>query len=318
MIIVTGANGFIGRYLVQQLIDNGDDVLATGSSDKSKNYFKDKGIPYETIDVTKKEDFDKLPNSDAVVHLAALLRIDRDKHTALDYIKVNGYGTFNVLEYCYKVGAKIIYSQTHSDIDASKDIIISEKTERAFTSSHEISDNVYPFIVGKNMGMDLIMAYDNDGVIPAGIVFRLSNIRGYGSRDTRYNCVFHQLIQKAINGDPIEIWGDHKTVRDMIYVKDVVNAIIKAINSNTAHGLYTIGSGSGVTILDEAQAIINAFCTKKQSKIIFRPEIKEVRTKNTIFDISKAVQELKWKPQYTYEEAMIDYKKEMKKMGKGG
>jgi len=313
MIIVTGANGFIGRYLVRQLLDNGVDVLATGSSGKSKKYFKDNNIPFEMIDVTKKEDFDKLPDSDAVVHLAALLRIDRDKHTALDYIKVNGYGTFNVLEYCYKVGAKIIYSQTHSDIDASKDNIISEKTERAFTSSHETSDNVYPFIVGKNMGMDLVLAYDHDGVIPAGIVFRLSNIRGYGSRDTRYNCVFHQLIQKAIKGDSIEIWGAHKTIRDMIYVKDVVDAIIKAINSNTAHGLYTIGSGSGVTILDEAKAIIKAFCTKKQSKIIFKPEIKEIRTKNTTFDISKAEKELHWKPQYSYEEAMIDMKYEMDK-----
>ena len=299
MIIVTGAGGFVGKYLVDRLAHGGYKVLGLTKSD---------------LDIIEIGAFKNLPQSNvqAVIHLASLLRIDRDKHSPLDYIKVNGYGTFNVLEYCYKVGAKMIYTQTHSDIDASKDNIISEKTERSYISTHETADNVYPFIVGKNMGMDLVLAYDRDGAIPAGIVLRLSNIRGYGSRDTRYNCVFHQMIQKAINGEPIEIWGDHKTVRDMIYVKDVVSAVIKAIDCENAHGLYCIGSGIGVTIEDEAKAVINAFSSKNRvSKLIYRPEIEEVRTKNTIFDITRAIQELNWRPQYTYAEAMEDYKKEM-------
>jgi len=300
MIIVTGARGFVGKYLMDYLTHGGYEVLGLTKSD---------------LDITEIGAFKNLPRSDvqAVVHLAALLRIDRDKHSALDYIKVNGYGTFNVLEYCYKVGAKMIYTQTHSDIGASKDTIISEKTERAFISPHEEADNVYPFIVGKNMGMDLVLAYDRDGVIPAGMVFRMSNIRGYGSRDTKYNCVFHQMIQKAINSEPIEIWGEHKTVRDLIYIKDVIGAIVKSIKSDTAHGLYNIGAGVGLTILDEVQAIIRAFCTEKKSEIIFRPELKEVRNKNVIFDISKAEKELNWRPQYTYDEAMVDYKEEMLK-----
>jgi UDP-glucose 4-epimerase len=147
-----------------------------------------------------------------------------------------------------------------------------------------------------------------------GTVFRLANIRGYGSRDTYYNCVFHQFIQKALKSEPIEIWGEHKTVRDMIYVKDVVAVISIALRSNKAHGLYNIGSGKGLTIEDEAKAIIKVFSPPdKPSGLIYRPDIEEVRKISCIFDISKAKRDLGWEPKYSYEEALADYKKEMER-----
>ena len=143
---------------------------------------------------------------------------------------------------------------------------------------------------------------------------RFPGIRGYGSRDTHYNCVFHQFIQKAIRSEPIEIWGEHKTVRDLVYIKDVVAAIIGALKSKNAKGLYNIGSGKGMTIEEEAKAIIKAFSPPDNpSEIIYRPDIEEVRKRSYIFDISKAKRDFGYSPKYSYEEALIDYKKEMKR-----
>jgi len=170
-----------------------------------------------------------------------------------------------------------------------------------------------PYIISKIAGINFIEGYSRDYGIQ-GIFLRFPGIRGYGSRDTHYNCVFHQFIQKAIRSEPIEIWGEHKTVRDLVYIKDVVAAIIGALKSKNAKGLYNIGSGKGMTIEEEAKAIIKAFSPPDNpSEIIYRPDIEEVRKRSYIFDISKAKRDFGYSPKYSYEEALIDYKKEMKR-----
>lgn len=308
MIIVTGATGFIGRYLVEQLTKDNVDVLATGRDIKGQKYYENKGIPYISVDITNEKDFDKLPqkNVEAVVHLAALLSIDTSKWSAKDYIMVNALGTYYVLEYCRKTKVpKIIYAMTHSDVNRTNDIVITEETPRKFGGP-------LPYIVAKIAGMNFIEGYVQDNVIKQGIVFRFPGIRGYTSRDTYYDCVFHQFIQKAIKSEPIEIWGDHKTKRDLIYIQDVVYAICGALKSEKANGLYNIGSGVGLTIEDEAKAIINVFSpADKPSKLIYRTDIEEVRKKSQIFDISKAKRDFGWAPQFSYEEGLMEYKKEM-------
>ena len=313
MIIVTGATGFIGRYLVDQLVTDGVEVLATGRSERRKAYYKKVGVPFTQLDITKEKDFDNLPkeNVDAVVHLAALLSIDITKWTPKDYFMTNALGTYNVLEYCRENNVKkIIYATTHSDVNRSKDIVITEETSRQFGSTIG-PGNTLPFIISKIAGMNFIEVYTRDHIIQ-GISLRFTGIRGYGSNDTRYNTVFHRFIQKAMKSEPIEIWGGHKTVRDLVYIKDVVSGIIGALNSEKASGFYNIGSGKGLTIEDEAKAIIKVFSPPDNpSKLIYRPEIEEVRKRSYIFDISKAKRDFGYFPKDSYEEAIRDYKKEM-------
>jgi UDP-glucose 4-epimerase len=309
MIIVTGATGFIGRYLVDQLVEDGVEVVATGKSERGKAYYKKAGIPFVRLDITKEEDFDNLPreNVDAVVHLAALLSIDIEKWKPKDYLRINALGTYNVLEYCRKSGSKkIIYAMTHSDVNRAKEVVITENTPKEFGGA-------LPYIISKIAGINFIEGYSRDYGIQ-GIFLRFPGIRGYGSRDTHYNCVFHRFIQKAIRSEPIEIWGEHKTVRDLVYIKDVVAAIIGALKSEKANGLYNIGSGKGITIEDEARAIIKVFSPPDNpSKIIYQPDIEEVRKRSYIFDISKAKRDFDYSCKYSYEEALRDYKKEMEK-----
>lgn len=309
MIVVTGATGFIGSYLVNQLVRDNVEVLATGRSEKKEARYKKTGIPFMRLDITKKEEFDNLPkeNVDAVVHLAALLSIDIAKWTAKDYFLNNALGTYNVLEYCRKNNVKeIIYAMTHSDVNRTKDLVITEDTSREFGGA-------LPYIVSKIAGMNFIEGYARDYGIQ-GVMLRFPGIRGYGSRDTYYNCVFHQFIQKATRSEPIEIWGEHKTVRDLVYIKDVVAAIIGALKSRKANGLYNIGSGKGMTIEDEAKAIIKVFSPPDNpSKLIYRPDIEELRKRSYIFDISKAKRDFGYSPKYSYEDAMKDIKKEMKR-----
>lgn len=306
-ILITGGEGFIGRYLTRHLQENHNVVSL---SHKAVDICEplDRQIPYGF-------DFD------AVVHLAALLMIDG--HSPEDYFRVNALGTYNVLEFCRKREIpNFIYTMTHSDSNMIVCGGLRVSLENRFfpwfgTTNFQEGKNSIPFIASKIAAMEMVLAYDRIGAFQ-GTVLRLANIRGYGSRDEKYNCVFHQFVGKAIKGEPIEIWGNPpKTIRDMIYIKDVCSAIEKALNpppkSQRLPGrrVFNVGSGVGTTILEEAKAIIEAFGGK--SEIVFRPDIKEVREVDCIFNIDQTKQELGWKPRYSYFEAMKDYKKEMER-----
>jgi len=315
MIIVTGATGFLGTYLVDQLVREGIEVLVTGKSKIGEAYYKSRGIPFMQLDLTKEEDFDKLPEEgvDAVVHLAALLSIDI--WTPKDYFMVNTLGTRNVLEYCRKNDVpKIIYSMTHSDVNRADDVVITERTSRKFAGGRGFARS---YIISKIAAMHFVECYTHEYGIK-GITLRFPGIRGYGARFISFwhgkpqISAFYMFIQRAMRGEPIEIWGEHKTVRDLVYVKDAVGGIVSALRSENATGLYNIGTGVGLTIEDEVKAIINVFSPPdKPSKLIYRPEIEEVEKRSYIFDITKAKKELGYSPRYSYEDAMRDYKKEM-------
>lgn len=307
MIIVTGAGGFVGGYVVRELMRQGFEVIATGR--KAAPLLASGCSHRAYLDVTNRECFSYLPKEkvEAVVHCAALLMIDG--HSPKEYFRVNTVGTFNVMEYCREVGARLIYTMTHSDINDIGRVYVDETGPILYkTGSFEQGKNSLPFIASKVAAAEMIDSYTRNGSLQAAIL-RLANIRGVGSADTKYNCVFHQFVQKAIAGEDIEIWGAVKTIRDLIYVKDVASAVARVIQTPTAGGLYNIGSGVGLTIQEEAEAIITAFESK--SKLVYRPDIEEYRKVSCVFKVDKAKRELGWEPQYSYYEAMKDYRKEL-------
>jgi UDP-glucose 4-epimerase len=313
MIVVTGANGFVGRYLVDRLAHEEFEVLAVVHSSRSAQYYMQEHIPYIVADIQSLTNCMKLPkaNVNAVVHLAGLLSIDAEGWSAKDYMLVNTLGTRNVMEYCKAAKVpKIIFSQTHSDVNRAREVVITEQTPQQFGGTLN-EGSPLPYIISKIAAQNFVDAYAKE-LSMQGISFRLPGIRGFGSRDTHYNCVFHQFIQKAIAGEPIEIWGDHKTKRDFVYVKDVVNAIVLALASTRANGLYNIGSGIGLTIEDEARAIIKVFSPEdRPSKLVYRTDIEEVRKRSYIFDVSKAMHDFGYCPDFSYVEGLRDFKREM-------
>jgi UDP-glucose 4-epimerase len=295
-VLITGGKGFVGRHLKEMMEMTGWDIVAPSK---------------EELDILNPESFDKynLQDFDAVIHLAALLMIDG--YSPAQYFAYNAVGTFNVLEFCRKNRIpKIIYAMTHSDVNKADTIIVDEWTPQHF-GTNSFDKNSIPFISSKIAAADMIAAYHRQGEVQ-GIILRLSNIRGVGSRDEKYNCVFRSFIDKAIKGANIEIWGDPpKTFRDLIYIKDVCSAFIAAVKSKQAFGYYNIGSGKGLTIEEEARAIIKVFSSvMHQSEIVYRRDIEEVRKVSCVFDISRARKELNWMPIYSYEEGLQDYRKE--------
>src|SRR5208337_2088328 len=115
MIIITGATGFVGRYLVDHLVKSGEKVIAVGRTRKYDSFFHELGVPFLHMDVTRPEDFANLPTQSvkAFVHLAAIIPAAVREITPEIFLKVNTLGTLRALEHCRRNNVeKFLYTTT--------------------------------------------------------------------------------------------------------------------------------------------------------------------------------------------------------------
>lgn len=318
MIVVIGASGFIGTYLVDELVGGGREVFATGYNNINAEYYANRGIPFAQVDISRREDLGRLPkkNIEAVVLLSGQLPANMSGYDPHRYIDVNITGTLNVLEYCRANNIKkIVFTSSHSDVAGHWDSVqpIPENAARAitFTGDHAV------YVITKIAAVDLVEHYRQQYGIQ-GITFRLPAVYGHGPHTEVYvngkPAVpgFTVFLQKAMAGEPIEIWGDPKVGRDFVYVKDVVGAFLGAIDSDRAQGLYNIASGVITSLEDEVRGIIEVFSpSDRRSTIRYRPEKSIAAGYAYVYDISKTKRDLGYEVRYPFMEMLRDFKKEM-------
>ena len=227
-ILVFGASGDTGRYFVNYFLENYIDseyeVIALGTRDT--DYFKEIGVEYIKIDITNKVDFDLLPkNVYAVVDLAGLMPARMKGYDPYKYIDVNIVGNLNILEFCRENHVdRILFAQSFGDIKdwAEKEITLTANMPRnfSFTTDHTI------YVMSKNFAVDMIENYHQMYGLKR-FIFRLPTIYLYSPIDQYYvdgevrKIGYRILIDKAINGEPIEVWGDANREKDMVYVSIV-------------------------------------------------------------------------------------------------
>lgn len=315
MIIVTGATGFVGRYLIDHLAKAGEKVIAAGRSRKHDAFFKELGIPFVPLDVSNPDSFSALPAGPvkAFIHLAAVIPA-AVKDTRSDiFIRTNTLGTFYALEHCRRNGIrKFLYTTTLYEGIEHTDMPIQEAMGRkyALTGDHA------SYVISKIAAAEYLEHYAKEYGIQ-GIILRLTGLLGYGRQEGFWaDGVFHPsafevFYRQAKAGQPLEIWGAHKAQRDSLYVKDAVRAIHMAITSDRARGLYVIGSGVGRTNEEEALTFARVFGTVESPvPVIYRPE-KPEKPKSYYFDIRKAKQDFGWEPTYDYARTLTDYDAEV-------
>jgi len=318
MIIVIGGSGFIGSYLVDGLLAEGREVFATGNSNLNHEYYAAKGIRCAQVDITKQQDFERLPkeNIDAVILLAGLMPANDPGGAQQRYVDVNMTGTLNVLEYCrLNKAKKIIFASSHNDVAGlwgrNRPITEEDPCTIIYTGDHAV------YVVIKIAAVKLVEHYHQKHGI-TGISFRLANVYGYGPHTEIYVNGkpwvpgFTTFIRKAMAGDTIEIWGDRSKGRDFVYVQDVVGAFIKAIDSGTAHGLYNIASGVSTSLDEEVQSIIEVFSPPgHRSAIRYRPDMPEKPNYSYLYDINKARRDFNYEVRYPFMRMLQDIKQEM-------
>ena len=318
-IIVFGSAGNLGMYYIDYLQENLDlseyEIIAAGTREKYP--FKFYTGTYIQVDITNEKDFEKLPKENvyAIIDFAGVLPAYLEKDDPHKYIDVNVTGTLNILEYCRKVKAdRIIYTHTWAELNGylkeKKPLKPNVPRKPPYKGDHAI------YTITKCAAVDLIECYHHLYGLK-NYIFKLPNIYMYSPEIYYYvdgekkYISYRYMIQKAIKGEDIELWGDPDLGKDIVYVKDLCQMVFKAMLTNKVEtGQYNAGTGKKTTMREQIEGIIKVFSPKdKPSKII---ECREKRNcDDFVMDISNIKEDLEYEPKYDYISYLEDYKKEM-------
>lgn len=316
-ILVFGASGNTGRYFVNYFYENyrGNEYEVIAIGTRKTDYFDAIGIPYFQVDISKKEEFGILPRDVyAVIHLAGIMPARMQGYYPHKYIDVNITGTLNILEFCRDNRAdRILFAQSFGDIKdyGETELILKADMQRnfSFTSDHTI------YVLSKNFAVDMIEHFHQMYGLKR-FIFRLPTIYLYSPIDHYYvdgvikKIGYRLLIDKAIAGETIEVWGDASRRKDMVYVKDFCQMLYKACFVDRETGYYNVGTGVGTSLLDQIRGMIEVFGTEgNKSEILMRPDMPNAP--QYIMDITPAREELGYEPKYDYISMLKDFKVEM-------
>lgn len=318
-IIIFGATGNVGSYVLKYASEYFDkneyEVIASGR--RETNFFESMGIRYFSVDLSQKENFAKLPKEDvyAVIYLAAQIPSYMKGYQPEKYIQSNIMGAYNVLEYCRETHAdRILFSTTVFDVSlsAGPDKVLMPDTPLNF--SYKGDHAVY--VISKNTAIELIKHYHEEYGLKY-FIFRFPTIYNYSPYHYYHpNGVktlrpVYRMIDLAMKGDPIELWGDPNYSKDMVHVYDCAQMICKAVEVDRETGFYNVGTGIPVTLQQQIEAIIKVFSPKDHpSQIVYRPE--KPCGGGFLMNVDNAKKELGYEPKYGVVALFENYKEEMK------
>jgi NAD dependent epimerase/dehydratase len=313
-VLVTGAGGFIGSHLTEELVRAGAEVTAlvhyNSNSNLSNLKYLESGILASLNivfgDITDSFLMNQLSEGKEVVfHLAALIGIPYSYVAPAAYVSANINGTLNMLEAAKsnKVG-KLIVTSTSETYGTAIYAPIDEKHPMQGQSPYSAT----------KIGADKIAeSYFLSFGLPV-CIFRPFNT--FGPRQST-RAVIPTIISQVLSDSEEIRLGSLDPVRDMLFVKDTARGFMLAgLEEKSAGEVVSVGTGRGVTI-GELVDMIQKICGTNKSVIAYneriRPEKSEVM--KLICDYSKAKNILGWEPQYTLERGLteaIEFMKENK------
>ena len=303
-VLVTGANGFIGSHLVEELVAQGYFVRAlveynslnsAGWLDILNDEVKTK-IKVIAGDI---RDYDIVASSikgcHSVLHLAALVAIPYSYIAPASYIQTNVMGTLNVLNACRRYDVKhLICTSTSETYGSAKFVPISEK--------HPLSAQS-PYAASKIAADQLALSFFHSYELPVSI---LRPFNTYGPRQS-VRAVIPSAISQIASGKSEIRLGSLFPTRDFTFVKDTAEGFILAMNCKSVIGKVTnIGSNFEISIADTIKLIaglMDSSVNILQDKEKMRPKSSEVV--RLLADTTKAHNRFNWQPQYGGEEGFV-------------
>jgi len=315
-IFVTGGNGFIGTWLVKQLVEknaevhclvmetNKDNLFNKFSLDRKTHLIFGDMLDKELINLTLNKN-----NIEFIFHLAAQPLVQIAMKNPYETIKNNIFGTLNILE-CSRLNSNI------------KSIVIAS-SDKAYGSSNKLPydetfplKGEYPYDVSKSCTDLVSQAYAKTYNLPLGIT-RFSNV--YGGGDLNFDRIIPETIKHLLFDEEIIIRSDGKFLREFFYVKDAANAYLtlaeNVISQKLMGEAFNFGTDEKYMILDLVNKMVK-ISGKKNAKIKIL-NIAKAEIRDQFLSSKKAKDLLDWMPKYNIEEGLKEtfnwYKDHFKK-----
>jgi CDP-paratose 2-epimerase len=313
-ILITGGAGFIGSNLANFFCPNHDvtvfDSLARPGSEKNALWLKSKfksRIKIVKGEITDEKIVNKLVmEKEVIYHLAAQVAVTNSVTDPKTDFRVNLAGTFNVLEAARRNRHKpfIIYSSTnkvYGDIDSVRP----KKLHNTPVDESTPLDFYSPYACSKGGADCYVHDYFRIYQIPT-VVFRQSciyGVRQYGSEDQGWVAHF---IRLALKGKTINIYGDGRQMRDLLYIDDLVDLFERVTqNRNKVAGMiFNVGGGekNAVNLLEVIHKIENILKQKVKYKFV---DPRPGDQKFYVSDIKKVSRILNWRPKISVDNGLI-------------
>lgn len=296
-ILITGAAGFLGSHLCDRFVkDNfhviGMDNLITGRLKNISHLFQLENFEFYNHDVTK---FIHVPGKlDYILHFASPASPIDYLKIPIQTLKVGSLGIHNCLGLAKAKNARILIASTS---EVYGDPLVHPQTEEYWGNVNPVGPRgVYD--EAKRFQEAITMAYHTFHNVETRIV-RIFNTYGPRMRlnDGR---VLPAFIGQALRGEDLTIFGDGSQTRSFCYVDDLVEGIVRLLNSNCSSPV-NIGNPDEISIKDFAEEIIGLTATTQ--KIVYK-ELPIDDPKQRQPDVSKAKKILNWEPKINRNEGL--------------
>lgn len=255
-IVVTGAAGFIGSNLCEELLRRGYQVtaidnLSMGSLANLEDCLNKPGFTFFKDDVMNAGIMKSLcSGADVIVHFAAY-KIPRYGN-AVETLLINNEGTKNILNAAREKRIKIVLASTSDVYGKNPKLPFNEESDLVIGPS---TVSRWSYAISKLFDEHLALAYKESYGIPVSIIRFFG---GYGPHQnlTWWGGPQSVFIGAVLRGQPMEIHGDGSQTRSFTYISDHVNGIVRIIESEQANGeIFNLGSTHEISILGLAQLI---------------------------------------------------------------
>ncbi len=322
--LITGGAGFIGSNYVSRLLERGEKVIVFDNLSRAgaprnlkwlNETFGTNAFELVEGDVRNAPLLSETAKSaDVIVHLAAQVAVTTSVTDPREDFEINAQGTFNVVEAARLSGRNpiLIYASTNKVYGGMDDVEVVEDATRwrykdlpFGASESQPLDFHSPYGCSKGTGDQYVRDYARIYDLRT-VVMRQSAIYGprqFGVEDQGWMAWF---IIAAVLGRPINIYGDGKQVRDMLYVSDLLDAYDAAIkNIDKVKGqVFNLGGGTEntISVWTEFGPMLEKLLGKPIP--VGRGDWRPGDQKVFVADIRKAGQVLGWKPKYNVEKGV--------------
>jgi UDP-glucose 4-epimerase len=293
-ILVTGGAGFIGSHIVDRLVQEGYEVVVVDNLSTGKRRNVNRAAKFYRTDIRSwwLERVFRRERPVIVCHHAAQMDVRRSVRDPVFDAETNILGTLNVLRHTIKYGVrKVLFA-------SSGGAVYGEPERLPVSEDHPVRP-ASPYGISKAVGDEYLRYFhDADGL--EFVSLRYANV--YGPRQDPYGeaGVVGIFTQKMLLGEQPIINGNGRQTRDFVYVDDVVEANVAALNK-AAHGIYNVGTGKETSV-NELFSLLSG---------LINPAIREVHgpakkgeQQRIALDASKFHRELDWEPKVSLKDGL--------------
>jgi UDP-glucose 4-epimerase len=268
--LITGGAGFIGSYLAEALLAQGQHVvviddLSTGRLDNIAHLIDRPQFQFVNETIRNDSVMDQLVSDcDIIYHLAAAVGVELIIKDPVHTMETNLFGTEVVLRLARRYRRTVLLASTSEVYGKSSDLPFREDADRVMGAT---TKSRWSYAESKAMDEFLALAYHKQFHAPI-VICRFFNTVGLRQTGT-YGMVIPRLVNQAVADLPLTVYGDGQQSRCFCNVKDTVRAVAGLSREPRAIGeIFNIGSSDEITILELAQRIVQRAHSRSEIKLI--------------------------------------------------